>query len=367
MKDLSSILILLCLSLHGVSQEAVFLTNPSFEGSAQYAAVPGGWRNCAFNNESPPDIHPVENTTVGMSVAPHHGATFLGLLTKKNATHESIGQPLESPLKQGQCYSFSIALCKSEKYFILDLETETATRYDGALVLRLWGGLSPCGKKSLLAVSPPIENTVWKRYIFQFTPDDDLDWISFDVYYTEGTKTAYRGNLMLDDASPFIPIDCASKMPLVDVSSLTIPEYKFVKYKAPINVKEETHWAVDDKLTVYLNFRVVENEEDLPNLVFDNCNKIGFLFSSRELIDKRGYGIKEIAINLLKFKSHVLVVGIPQLGYRLNKRRTKRLKRTFREIGLSKKFYRIEVIGQNSDRSDWLCGQKEIWLKLEDI
>ncbi len=367
MKDLSPILILLCLSHYVISQEAIFLTNPSFEGSPQYAAVPGGWRNCAFNNESPPDIHPLENTTVGLDVLPHQGATFLGLLTKNNATYESIGQQLQSPMQKGQCYSFSIALCKPEKYFIFNPETEKITHYDGALVLRLWGGLSPCGKKSLLAVSPPIENSEWVRYVFQFTPEDNVSWLSFDVHFTQGTTKAYRGNMMLDDASPIIPIDCASNEPLVNVSSLTIPEYTFVKYNVPKNVKEEVHWAVDDLLVQYLNFRVVDNKEDLINLVFDNCNKVGFLFSSRELYDKRGYAIKEIAVNILKFKSHVLVIGIPQLGHRLNKRRIKRLKRTFREIGLSKKFYRIELIDGQTDHSKWLCGQKEIWLKLEEM
>ncbi|HFA50537.1 MAG TPA: hypothetical protein ENJ95_16105 [Bacteroidetes bacterium] len=351
----------------GTAQEAVFLTNPSFEGTAQYAAVPGGWKNCAFNNEAPPDIHPVKNTNVGMSVIPHHGETFLGLLSKSNSTVESIGQRLKKPLRAGVCYSFSTVLCKSEKYYVLDSKTKKAVRYDGALVLRIWGGASPCGHKSLLAVSPPIKNTDWERFDFQFRPDADLDWISFDVYYTEGAASAYRGNLMMDDASPFIPIDCRSKEPLVNTAELTVPEYKFVKYEVPSNAKEEVHWAVGDLLVEFLDFRVVEKKEDLVNLVFDNCNKVGFLFSSRELMDKRGYAIKEIAVNVQKFKDLVLVVGIPRLGQKLNKQRSKRLKRTFREIGLSKKLYRIELVDENADHSEWLCGQKELWLRLEDL
>ncbi|HHM21283.1 MAG TPA: hypothetical protein ENJ20_04590 [Bacteroidetes bacterium] len=348
-----------------ISQEVVFLTNPSFEGNAQFAAIPGGWQNCAFNNESPPDIHPVLNATVGMSVLPLHGETFLGLLTKKNSTVESIGQKLSQPLRKGVCYSFSVALCKSDKYYIIQPETKVVIHYDNPLVLRLWGGASPCGKKSLLAVSPPIENTDWMRYTFQFSPEVDLDWISFDVFFTSNTTTPYRGNLMMDDASPFIPINCQTRSPLVNLSSLPAPEYKFIRHRAPKYKALEWHWAVGDLLIEYLNCRIVENERELNNLVFDNCNKLGFKFSSHELIDRRGYAIKEIAVNILKFKTHRLVVGIPALGEKLNKRRIRRIKRTFREIGLTPKWYRIVLLPSNADHSKWLCGQREIWLKVE--
>lgn len=356
---------LLCLCSAGFSQEAIYLTNPSFEGNPQFAAIPGGWKNCAFNNESPPDIHPVLNSTVGMSVLPHHGDTFLGMLTKSNATVESIGQKLEKPLKAGTCYSFSMALCKSDRYYIIQPELLSVTHYNEPLVLRLWGGVSPCGRKSLLAVSPPIENTDWTRYTFQFTPEVDMEWLSFDVYFVKGTNIAYRGNLMVDDASPIIPIACDTKEPLVDASALMKPEYKFVKYTTPAFDKEEVHWAVGDLLVEYLNCRIVENEKELKNLVFDNCNKLGFSFSSHELIDGRGYAIKEIAVNILKFRTHVLVVGIPDLGDKLNKKRIKRIKRTFREIGLTQKWYEIKIIRENADHNNWLCGQRELWLRVK--
>lgn len=347
------------------AQEAIFLTNPSFEGNPQFAAVPGGWKNCAFNNESPPDIHPVLNSTVGMSVLPAEGETFLGMLSKSNSTVESIGQKLEKPLKKGTCYSFSIALSKSERYYIFHPETEEVVHYDEPLVLRLWGGTSPCGKKSLLAVSPPIENTEWIRYTFQFNPEVDYSWINFDVYFTKGTMSAYRGNLMMDDASPFIPIECESKAPLVDLATVSKPPYQFVKYQSPAYDTEEVHWAVGDLLVEYLNCRIVDNERDLTNLIFDNCNKLGFKFSSYDLIDRRGYAIKEVAVNVLKSRTHKLVVGIPELGERLNRKRIRRLKRTFREIGLTPRWYRIETLRENADHSGWLCGQREIWLKIE--
>ncbi|MEO1260650.1 MAG: hypothetical protein AAFZ15_17770 [Bacteroidota bacterium] len=359
-------LLLLTCCFTGISQEVVYLTNPSFEGNPQFAAIPGGWKNCAFNNESPPDIHPVLNSTVGMSVLPSHGDTFLGLLTKSNATVESVGQPLDKPLLAGTCYSFSIAMCKSDRYYIYHPENESITHYDEPLVMRLWGGISPCGRKSLLAVSPVIENTDWTRYTFQFTPEVDMNWISFDVYFKPGTNIAYRGNLMVDDASPIIPIACDTKEPLVDASSLIRPEYKFVKYTTPAYNSEEVHWAVGDLLVEYLNCRIVENEMELNNLVFDNCNKLGFLFSSHELIDRRGYAIKEIAVNILKFRTHKLIVGIPDKGDPLNKKRIKRIKRTFREIGLTPKWYEIELVQENSDHGKWLCGQRELWLRVKE-
>ena len=366
-KFCSTILSLFFFLSIGSAQEPVFLTNPSFEGNPQFASVPGGWKNCAFNNETPPDIHPVPDAMLGMRILPADGETFLGMLSKSNSTVESIGQKLEKPLRRGTCYSFSVALAKSEQYYIIHPEKEELIRYEQPLVLRLWGGSSPCGKRSLLAVSPPIENSEWVRYTFQFSPQVDLSWISFDVYFTKGTMMAYRGNLMLDDASPFVPIECVSKAPLVDVASLDKPKYQFVKYQSPDYDLEEMHWAVGDFLVEYLNCRIVDNEQELTNLIFDNCNKLGFKFSNHDLIDRRGYAIKEVAVNVMKFKTFVLVVGIPELGEQLNKKRIRRIKRTFREIGLGPRWYRIETVPGNADHSEWLCGQREIWLKIEQL
>ena len=170
---------------------------------------------------------------------------------------------------------------------------------------------------------------------------------------------------MVDDASPIIPIACDTKEPLIDATSMISPEYKFVKYTSPAYNEQEVHWAVGDLLVEYLNCRIVENERELTNLVFDNCNRMGFSFSSHELIDRRGYAIKEIAVNIMKFRTHVLVVGIPNLGDRLNNKRIRRIKRTFREIGLTSKWYEIEVVNENADHSKWLCGQRELWFRVE--
>ena len=365
MKVFFCLSLLLVHMMSGISQEAIFLTNPSFEGNPQYAAVPGGWRNCAFNNESPPDIHRVRNSTLTMDVLPYHGETFLGLLAKGNATTESIGQRLEQPLKKDFCYAFSIYMCKSPNYAILLEDGENFLTYDGSLVLRLWGGSSPCGKRSLLAVSPPVGNLEWTRYTFQFIPEADISYITLEAYFIPETDRAYRGTLMLDNASAFIPIDCAMKFPLVDEAALNVPGFQFKKMETPYLLKKTTATALEGNSTYSLDVRLVLDEKDLDWLVFDNCNRIGFRFSSRKLMDEKGLGLKEIAVNLMKHKSKKLIIGIQQMGKRLDQKRIKSIKRTFQEIGLSQKFYQVEILPDLPNYNDWFCGQKEIWLRLE--
>ena len=350
--------------LSAAAQEAVYLTNPSFEGNPQYGSVPGGWRNCALSNESSPDIHPVTNDIQLVRQQPQDGETYLGLMAHQNATVESIGQNLTAPLRSGQCYSMSIYLCKSNDLVFENYQTGGSTDYTNPGVLRIWGGLSPCGQKTLLASSPRVENTDWVKYTFQFQPAEDLTWITFEIYYPNGTRTAYNCNLLMDNASPVIPIDCASKAPLIDLDSLKKPVYSFTKLAIPKNVKSYTFHSAYGGSFLLLDLRVVLKPEDIESIILDNCGETGFRFSRAELTDEIAIGLKEVAVNVERFKSKVLIVGIPNVGKRLVKRRIHRLKRIFREIGLPKKQYRIVTLPPGGPDDGWLCGQREIWLKL---
>lgn len=349
----------------GYPQKAVWLINPSFEGNPQYNSVPGGWRNCAFGNETAPDIHPVRNDLQLVRQTPKHGETFLGLMGHRNAATETIGQKLSAPLLKGQCYALSLFLCRSEALVFENFETNGPIDYTRAGVLRIWGGLSPCGQKTLLAVSPPVQNTDWLKYTFQFKPDDNLTWVSFEIYYTSESRTAYNCNLMLDSASPFTPIDCITKAPLDAVESQEIPMYSYAKYELPEDLKSENFYSAYGGNYLLLELRVVLHPEDVKSIILDNCNEIGFRFSRAELIDELGIGFKEVAVNVDRFRQLVLVVGIPSVGKRLVNRRFRRIKRIFREIGLSKRQYRLEQLPLDHTEEDWLCGQREIWLKLE--
>lgn len=357
--------LLLCTSVGAIrSQEAVFLQNPSFEDNPQYASVPGGWRNCAFNNESPPDIHPVEGGFFQVKQEPFEGDTYLGLVVRENNTAESIGQKVSAPLQEGQCYSFSIHLCRSERLLSPGRLSDELTNYNSPVVLRIWGGLSPCGQRSLLAVSPTIDHTDWRKYTFQFKPEVVLTWVSFEAFFVEGATVAYNGNILLDDASPFIPMDCGSMEPLLDPQVLDVPKYTYRKVSVPKSSQPGVFFSTHGGGGYVIELRVVSEPGEVEGIVHDNCNRIGFVFGKTELTDPYGIGLKEIAVNVEKFPGQLLVVGVPQLGDRLTKKRVKNLKRVFREIGLPAKKYRIETVSPTDDGQWWLCGQKEIWLRL---
>lgn len=362
----SPLLLLLCFffAFDSAGQEAVYLENPSFEANPQYASVPGGWRNCAFNNESPPDIHPVEGGFFQVKQRPHDGDTYLGLVVRENYTAESIGQKLSTTLNAGQCYSFSIQLCRSDMLLSPGRISQELTNYNKPVMLRIWGGLSPCGKRSLLAISPPIAHTDWKKYTFQFRPEVMLTWVAFEAYFVEGAEQAYNGNVLLDDVSAFIPLDCESMAPLLDPSELEIPKYSYRKVDVPASSQLRAFFSTHGAGGYTVSLRVVSDVEEVEGIIHDNCNRIGFVFGSHRLTDPFGIGLKEIAVNVEKFKDHVLVVGIPELGDRLNKKRIKQIKRVFREIGLPAKKYRIELVSPLEDGQWWLCGQREIWMRL---
>ncbi len=350
------------------AQEAVFIKNPSFEDAPGYGTVPGGWRNCAFNSESPPDIHPVEPNYFQVAQTPHHGDTYIGMVARENGTVESLGQELLAPLKAGQCYSFSIHLCRSATLLSPSRVSMKKVNFNQPIMLRLWGGLSPCGKKSLLATSPPVETQGWKKYTFQFRPEEDLNWFSLEAYFVKGTTSGYNGNILLDNAGPFLPIDCGSKQPLVDPDTLQQPKYTYENYQlraAPASrLSHLTFGGYGD----YMGFRVVDRAENINGLIKENCPQIGFQANTGSLADERGLALKEIAINVFRHGGLSLKVGIPGTDGTLPAKRKRTLKRIFREIGFPKKFYEIVVLPNNNQPgAGWLCGQRDIWLRLDEI
>lgn len=346
-------------------QEAIYLRNPSFEANPQYASIPGGWRNCAFNDYSPPDVHPVKGGPFHVTQKPQHGVSYLGLVARASASVESIGQRLDRPFKAGQCYSLSLYLCRSDTLLSAARNDRRTFNFNGTLILRIWGGFSPCGQKSLLIVSPPVANTDWKKFIFLFRPTENFTWISFEAFYVDGTKVAYDGNILLDNASPIVPIDCETTKPLIDGASLHPPEYSFKKIERLEKVKSKLTRSAFNGSDLFMDMRDVEKREDLESLILENCPGIGFRFSRSQFTDEVAYNLKEVAVNVAKFKDQILMIGIPKMGEALVKRRIKKIKQTFREIGLPKRQYRIELLPPNAPPGDgWMCGQKEIWLKL---
>ena len=363
MRFFCNLLILSFLPTLLISQEVVYLKNPSFEGVPKYGSLPGAWRNCAFNSESPPDLHPVKRGSFGVTQAPMDGKSYVGLVARDNSTRESIGQQLLAPLTGGQCYTFSIHLCRSDKLMSRSRTTGKSVNLNTPLSLKIWGGISPCGTKQLLAISTKVENTEWEKFTFQIKPVEDLNWINFEVDYAEKNGEPYNGNLLLDHANSFMPVSCETLELLVDESSIQQPEYKYVNHVKLDNFWMKPFYSMHKGNGYYMDYRIVNSPADIHALVVDNCSKIGFLVGDYLFQDEFGVGLKEIAVNARKHH-FVMQIGLTNVGKELVGKRKKAIKRSLREIGFSKDQYEIVLLPIDWEGADWMCGGQELWIKL---
>ena len=232
--------------------------NPSFEGIARQGYIDqftartvfhlDGWEDCGmhkFRGESPPDIHPgnfwgktEDDKTNGKGIdnPPSQGTTYLGMVARANNTYESVSQKLSSPLKEGQCYLFSIDMVRSTDYWSVAKGRGAAKQnFDGPLVLRIFGSNSVCykdpssGDIELLAESGPVGNTKWQTNIFTITPSKKYKYITLEAFYQTPLFDAYLGHILLDNASDFIEIDCGD----------TDVVMEFFEEREDINIRNE--------------------------------------------------------------------------------------------------------------------------------
>lgn len=163
------------------------IRNPSFEDDAPaQSKVPRGWQS--YTAGSTPDILP---GAWGIQFAPQDGKTCVGLVTREDGTSEDIAQVLPESLKGGTCYTFSIHLARAPKY----------VGYNHPVRLRIWGGAGRGKKEMLLASSPLIDHSDWRKYPFQFVPARDMRYITFEAWFGPGITFKYKGNILLDNCS----------------------------------------------------------------------------------------------------------------------------------------------------------------------
>ncbi|MBK7935688.1 MAG: hypothetical protein IPJ82_00700 [Lewinellaceae bacterium] len=186
--------ILFLLGKPPVSGDTIPIRNPSFEDEPGASKSPKGWQS--FSPGSTPDVLP---GAWGVQFAPQDGRTCVGLVTREDGTSEDIAQGLPEPLKADSCYSFSIYLAHTGKY----------VGYNHPVRLRIFGGSKRGGKEMLLASSPLIDHDEWKNYKFQFIPEHEMRYITFEAWYGPGTMFKYKGNIMLDNCSAIEKCDRA--------------------------------------------------------------------------------------------------------------------------------------------------------------
>ena len=161
--------------------------NASFEDpNPRASASPESWTSKTPG--STPDIMP---GAWGLQIPALHGKTCLGLVTRDDGSVEDVGQCLAKPLKNGDCYAFTIYLSHAQYY----------VGYNQPCRLRVWGGDAVSSKQELLATSPLINHASWKPYTFKFMPGRDISCITLEVYYGPGVTFKYKGNILLDKCS----------------------------------------------------------------------------------------------------------------------------------------------------------------------
>lgn len=199
-----------------LGQRTITLTNPSFEDLPRHSRPPVAWIDCGFIGETPPDIQP--NATFKVTRQAKDGDTYLGMVVRENDTWEAVSQRMSEPMKKGNCYEFSIYLAKSEMYVSLSREEEDKRiNYITPATLRIYGGYEYCDKDFLLGETEEIANTSWIRYDFKFEPVGDYTHIILEAFYKTPTLFPYNGNILVDHASPIVPIPCQPNTQIVQI------------------------------------------------------------------------------------------------------------------------------------------------------
>jgi outer membrane protein OmpA-like peptidoglycan-associated protein len=196
------------------------LGNPSFEGAAREGdlntELPRGWFDCGFPGETVPDVHPKRGGVFNVTKEAFDGETYIGMVVRENDTWERISQRLSLPIEGGRCYEFSIALARSENYVSASrADPQLKKNYTTPAKFRIWGGSDFCDRGELLAESPLIVNTQWLKYDFRFEPRRTHTFIVLEVFYKTPTPFPYNGNVLVDGASPIVPIPCKQAPPPV--------------------------------------------------------------------------------------------------------------------------------------------------------
>jgi outer membrane protein OmpA-like peptidoglycan-associated protein len=191
----------------------ITLQNASFEDSPRAGlrggSPPAGWYDCGKAGESAPDIQP---GFFGVNKVPSNGSSYMGLVVRDNETWEGVGQRLSQPLVAGNCYEFSIDLCRSEEYASPRGDQGPVMSFGSAVQVRVWGGNGFCDRAELLYTTPYVVNTRWLGYPMVFKPKKaNYNFILIEAYFKTPMLFPYNGNVLVDNAGAIRQMACDDK------------------------------------------------------------------------------------------------------------------------------------------------------------
>lgn len=201
----------MCFAFAGSAQDTVYLNNPSFEDFPRHSHPPQGWRDCGFAGESPPDTQPSGDFAVTYPAA--DGETYMGMVVRDNETWEAVSQRLSKPLKAGQCYEFSLYLARSPYYVSVSRSTERVTNFNQPVKVRVYGGFDYCQKNGFLGETELVRESNWMQYKLKLEASKPYTYLLIEAFYETPTLFPYNGNVLVDNASPLVPISCKKQVP----------------------------------------------------------------------------------------------------------------------------------------------------------
>jgi len=347
---------LLCFA--AFSQDVIFLENPSFEDSPGYAHSPVGWVDCGFFGETPVDLHPVKGGIYGVTQKPFDGLTYLGMVVRDNSTYEGIGQKLSSPLLPGNCYQLEINLCRSETYNSFSRVTNGEANFSKPATFVVLGGKDICERSAFLAQSKPVADTRWKKYRILFQPSDTVSFLILEAYYASVDAPHYNGNILADNASPIVRINCENYKPVLDPDSIVQPPFhppeKVYKHKKePLNL--------DERIIFYR----VSTSEELGVLLQKNCPSILFP-KGKAVFGERAYtALREVAYNVKQFPYLRLLIYLKPSDKALVKQRIRAITEEFKIMRLHKKQYHIITKNQPTKEEGLLFENDQMRMGLQ--
>lgn len=222
--------------------QVIQLRNPSFEDMPRAGMPPVGWQDCGWSLESPVDVQPDPMHQFQVTMQAQEGNTYLGMVVRDNDTWERVGQELNEPMIGGQCYAFRIQLARSKVYRSQSRVNNQPANYVTPTKLRIWGGYDLCDRVDLIGETELVSNFNWKEYKVKLKPLEDFSHLVFEVFYQTPNLIPYNGNLLLDNASPLVPMACGDTIPDVPGPILIPgePNRPVADVPEPINLPGET-------------------------------------------------------------------------------------------------------------------------------
>ncbi len=200
------------------AQSVIAFRNASLEGEPGANSAPYDWYYCNFPGESPPDLHPLGLYRVRLPAA--DGQTYVGMVCRDNASFESIGQQLPTPLAAGRCYRWRGAVARTPRYLSIVRSTLRPDDFSAPVRLVFYGGTDACADEYLLGLSDSIRYTDWHtlEVILRVPAKSPHLRIGVQPYDT----TAANGHVLLDRLQPLVPCHCETGRPLGEIVDLPV-------------------------------------------------------------------------------------------------------------------------------------------------